>query len=189
MLKKIGNGTHFTGILLILMLVMSTCKNFNPQRLDGWKDLYLFNCSGDVVTIETSLAYFEKQMLSNYRSDSSEYIDTTPATRRIEYYKWLFKNGSFIESDDSLLIILKPVEGMRIIHLEWLIAPTKFRESDLNIDNLRIITESDTIIARSTKEILELQFDRKCKDGIYFKTIKYGRHGTPIMRERVWRGK
>lgn len=88
-----------------------------------------------------------------------------------------------------MLIILEPQEGMRIINLEWLIAPTKFKEWNLNIDNLRIITKSDTIFARSGKEILELRFDKKCKDGIYYKTIKYGRHGTPIMREKVWHGR
>jgi hypothetical protein len=173
------------------MVVMSTCDNFNPKRLDGWKDLYLFNCSGDDITIEISLANIEKQMQMHgiFRSNSSESFDTVPAIKRIEYYEWLFENGSYIESEDSLLIILKPEEGMRIVHLEWLIAPTKFRESDLNIDDLRIITKSDTIIARSRKEILELQFDKKCKDGIYYKTIKYGRHGAPIMREKVWRGR
>ena len=181
MLNKIGNRIYSICVPPILVVLMST-------HCEGWKDLYLFNCSTDVVTIETSLANFEKEMLSFYRLSPSESIDTIPVKKRIEYYQWLFKTGSYIESGDSLLIILEPEEGMRIIHLEWLISPSKFKERDLCFDNLRIITKSDTIIARSRKEILELRFDKKCKDGIYYKTIKYGRHGTPIMREKVWRG-
>jgi hypothetical protein len=171
------------------MVVMSSCNNYFTQRLEGWKDLYLFNCSGDVVTIEISLANFEKEMSGFYQSDSSASIDTIPLIKRLESYQCFFNTGSYIESGNSLLIILEPGEGMRIIHLEWLISPTKFKERDLCVDNLKIITESDTIIARNRKEILGLRFDKKCKDGVYYKTIKYGRHGTPIMREKVWRGR
>ena len=170
--------------------MMSSCNNIT-QRLEGWKDLYLFNCSSDIVTIETSLTSIEEKMFRFYQTGpyESEPIDTISLKERIHFYQWLFKTKSYKETGDSLLIILEPQEGMRIINLEWLIAPTKFKERNLNIDNLRIITKSDTIFARSHKEILELRFDKKCKDGVYYKTIKYGRHGTPIMREKVWHGR
>ena len=190
-LTKIRTRRCFIGILPILLVVMNACNNFNPKRLEGWKDLYLFNCSSDAITIETSLKSIEKKMFRFYKTGpyESEPIDTISLPERIHFYRWLFKTKSYKETDDSLLIILEPQEGMRIINQEWLIAPTKFRERELNIDNLRIITRSDTIFASSREEILKFRFDKKCKDGIYYKTIKYGRHGTPVMSEKVWRGR
>jgi hypothetical protein len=171
------------------MVVMSCCNNYFTQRLEGWKDLSLFNCSDDVVTIETSLANFERDMPGFYQPDSSESIDTIPLIKRLEYYQCFFITGSYMETGNTLFIILEPGEEMRIIHQEWLISPTKFRERDLCVDNLKIMTRSDTIVARSRKEILGLRLDKKCEDGVHYKTIKYGRHGTPIMSEKVWRGR
>jgi heme/copper-type cytochrome/quinol oxidase subunit 2 len=186
-----GNKINLTNIPIILLAMISMYSTGCTQRLEGWKDLYLFNCSADDITIETSLKGFEKEIIRFYQTGpyESEPPDTISLNERIYYYQWLLKTKSYKETGDTLLIILEPQEGMRIINLEWLIAPTKFRERDLTIDNLRILTKSDTLIARNRKEILQLRFDRRCKDGIYFKTIKYGRHGTPVMNEKVWKGR
>lgn len=166
--------------------MMGSCK-----RLDGWKDLYLYNCSSDTITIETSISSIQFGEFGIFKTGYfvPEPIDTISYSDRSYFYEWLFRTKSYKETGVPLLIYLEPQEGMRIIRLEWLIAPTKFKERDLVIDSLRIITKSDTIFAGNRKEILELRFNKKCKDGIYFKTIKYGRQGEPVMSEKEWRGR
>ena len=181
------NKLYIIGIFLFLLVIMSSCEGIT-RRLEGWKDLYLYNCSSDAITIKTSLNGLERGMLGFFKTGpyQSEPLDTITLNDRIYYYKWLFKTNNFKETRDSLSITLEPENGMRIIHLEWLISPTRFKERDLDIDNLRIITKSDTIVARNRKEILKLQFKRKCKDGINFKIIKYG-GGRLVMYEKFRR--
>lgn len=73
--------------------MMSSCNDFYPQRLDGWKDLYLFNCSSDIVTIETSLTSIEEKMHRFYQTGpyETEPIATFFLKERIHFYQWLFK--------------------------------------------------------------------------------------------------
>lgn len=158
---------------------------FFQTYCEGWVDLYLFNCSGDKVIIEFTLSEdFKRKMLLNNKLGPSDSIHTIPYEQRISYYQRWFNSENIHEKGNLLVLSLEPEEGLRIIHKEFLIVPSKIRDRDFLAGNVSIKAGSYVRTIKGGKEFIEHKFDKRCENGLSFKTKKYGRNGK-VTREFI----
>lgn len=156
---------------------------FFQTHCEGWKDLYLFNCSGDKVIIEFTLSEdFKRKMLLDNKLGPSDPIQTIPSEQRIQYYQRWFNAENIHEKSNLLVLSLEPEEGLRIIHQGFLIVPVKIRDRNFLVGNVIIKAGSYSRTINGGKEFLEHKFDKRCENGLSFKTKKYGRNGK-VTRE------
>lgn len=106
---------------------------------EGFKVLTIYNTSENEakVTIRPGLDYSDKKQIHGYPNN---------------------------QTLDSTSVILKPDSSMTILSIfTGMMFNVKIKESELRTDYLRIETKTDTIIADSRKEILQLLKDKRTK--------------------------
>lgn len=106
---------------------------------EGFKVLTIHNTSANEakVTVRPGLDYSDKKQIHNYPNNQTQ---------------------------DSTTIVLKPDSSMTILSIfTGMMFNVKIKESELRTDYLRIETKTDTIIADSRKEILQLLKDERTR--------------------------
>ena len=106
---------------------------------EGFKVLTIHNASENEakVTVRPGLDYSDKKQIHNYPNN---------------------------QTSDSTTVVLKPDSSMTILSIfTGMMFNVKIQESDLRTDYLRIETKTDTIIADSRKEILQLLKDKRTR--------------------------
>ncbi|MCH7397739.1 hypothetical protein MM236_07060 [Belliella sp. DSM 107340] len=106
---------------------------------EGFKVLTIHNTSANEakVTVRPGLDYSDKKQIHNYPNN---------------------------QTSDSTTVVLKPDSSMTILSIfTGMMFNVKIKESDLRTDYLRIETKTDTIVAKSRNEILQLLNDDRTR--------------------------
>lgn len=106
---------------------------------EGFKVLTIHNTSEKEakVTVRPGLYYSDKKQIHNYPNN---------------------------QTLDSTTVVLKPDSSMTILSIfTGMMFNVKIKESDLRTDYLRIETKTDTIVAKSRNEILQLLKDDRTR--------------------------
>jgi hypothetical protein len=156
---KIRSRIYSFCIPPILVFLMST-------HCEGVKSLYIINCLNDVAVVQTSSLddRWQQIPLDYYNNRNPDLqlksTDTIFPKLQVEYFQmWYDTRGNIEINGDTLSISLEPGESVRIAYSGWLFYPCRIREVSLDVDNLTIITNSNTCVVRNRKEILRLQKD------------------------------
>jgi hypothetical protein len=143
---------------------------------EGWKEMYLINCSNDIAIIKTTSSHHHWQQapISYYNNRNPDFqlkpSDTLFSELQIDYFQIMYNTESNIKINvDTLSVLLEPGDEMRIAREMWIFYPPKMKEQNLYFKNLTIITKSDTCIARSRTEILRLQYDKRFRYDRHYK--------------------
>ncbi len=138
---------NLTTIILIVLAVLTTLTS-----CEGFKVLTIQNKSGQEtkLTLRPGIDYFDKMKINDFPSN---------------------------QMPDSSVIVLQPDSSVTILSVfTGIMFNVKIQERDLRTDYLKIETPSDTIIAASREEIIDLIYKRrkgKIKgEGRNFATIK-----------------
>lgn len=106
---------------------------------EGFKVLTIHNTSENEakVTVRPGFDYSDKKQIHNYPNN---------------------------QTSDSTTVVLKPDSSMTILSIfTGMMFNVKIKESDLRTDYLRIETKTDTIVAKSRNEILQLLKDDRTR--------------------------
>ena len=171
MSDKIRGSIYSICVPPILIILMST-------HCQGEKTLNIINCQNDVVIVKSSSSnnHWQQKPVDYYNEIYPDQhlrsSDTLFSKLQVEYFQmWYDTRGKVEINGDTLSIKLNPGESMQIAYSGWIFFPGRIRAVSLDVDNLTILTKSDTCIARSRKEILRLQKDERFRYERQYKNI------------------
>ncbi|MFH0756716.1 MAG: hypothetical protein V2B15_05460 [Bacteroidota bacterium] len=162
-------NTSSVPIILLVILVLS-------GKCQGEKTIYIVNCSNDVAIVKSSSSNnrWQQAPIENYNDRTPDLhlksSDTIFPMVQIDYFRsWYDTKGKIDINGDTISIMLEPGESMRIAYSGWIFFPGRIREPSLDVDNLMIITKSDTFVTQNRKEILRLQKDKRFRYDRHYK--------------------